>query len=96
LDRGNGRRVCRAPAIARMGLPPGLYPGDGLRTSVVVLVLRLGQPFGLAGPLARRFARRRCAIALMPYVAWVRRKTPTAMQAVPLMLSTHLPSSPVS
>ena len=56
-----------------MRRPPRLDPGYRFRPPVVVLVLWLGQPCRLAGPLARNLARRRRAVPLVSRVARVSR-----------------------
>ena len=83
-----------ASAVARMGGAPCPNSGQGFRSSVVILVLRLRQPFELAGLLACRFAQRRPTVTLMPCVARVRRKSLPAMNAFELVLSLHFVSPP--
>ena len=82
----------RFPAISRIGQAPGLDPGDGFRTVVVVGVLR--QPFRLTFFLARRLAGLGSAVFLVSFVAPVRRETQPAMPALPSFLSPPLVSSP--
>lgn len=79
-----------APAVARMRPPPRLNPGHRLRPPVIVPVLRLRQPLGLARTLARRLAGRRRAVALMMRVARVRDEPLGTMPTRPLLCSAHL------
>src|SRR5229473_4185622 len=60
--------------IARMARPPRLDPGDVHGAAEVTLVLRLGEPAGLAGGPAGRCAARRRTVILVTAVTWVRTK----------------------
>jgi hypothetical protein len=75
-------------------LSPGLDPRHRFRSAVIVGVL--GEPSGLAGPLARRPACRGPAITLVPRVTPVRYERPTAIHAWVPLLSAHLASPPAS
>ncbi|WP_291985706.1 hypothetical protein [Candidatus Accumulibacter sp. ACC007] len=94
MYRGLGKRRTLAAAVSRVLLSPGLDPRHGFRSAVIVEVL--GEPFRLAGPLARCLARRGPAITLMPRVTPVRHKRLTAIHAGVLLLSVHLASPPAS
>jgi hypothetical protein len=89
-DSASGARL--AAAVSRVLLSPGRHPRHGFRSAVIVGVL--GEPFGLAGPLARRLTRRRPAITLMPRVTPVRHKRLTAIHAgvLPALCPSRLPS----
>jgi hypothetical protein len=69
----------RALSIIRVRCAPGFDPGNRFWPPVVILILRFGEPFRLAGALAYDPARCCRAVALMPLVTGFRRKTRPAM-----------------
>lgn len=99
-DRGGGRgqpgarvrRTSVALTVARMGVPPGLHPGDRGGTAVVVAILLLGQPLGLTGALTGGPARSLRAVALVTGIARIRGEVFAAMRTRPPLFPPHVVS----